>query len=298
MTRKTRYVNTPFEVDEDEDSLCSFDTYTSDRSYLVLDFEDGEVSPCATEFGYGIVHPEEQHSETESLWYDDNDADDYHSDLYDGISLFTDQLPSMTHSTHSLSGEEDTDGIQTPTSGDEESLKDGEGHAEEGVTAMKLDFDYDQAAIDELRESLTRHLPSTSTGSAYFEMMAAEALSSLDDALRDAPVDCFEELCWESQCASSPPPLDGVSKDHSSNNSRRTPKLVRFASIRNQIDVPEDALSPCEPDWDSACMEELGYKFIITSPSQDIGFSPRSTVNKTPQAGGFRRFAKHLRLSH
>jgi len=131
-------------------------------------------------------------------------------------------------------------------------------------------------------------------------MIVAEALSSLDEALRDAPVDCFEELCWESQCSSSPPPLDGVSKNHSSTDSRRTSKLVRFAPTEKQIDVPEDVLPPFEPDWDSACMEELGYKFTIVSPSQDIGFSPRSTVNKKapPTATGFKRFAKHLRLSH
>jgi len=300
MTRKTRYVNTPFEVDEDDDSTCSFDTSSSNRSYLVLDFEEGEVSPCATECGYGIFHPEEHRNEKESLWYDDNDADDSNSDLYDDISLFTERLPSMTHSTHSLSGEEDTDGIQTPTSGDEDALKDVEDDVEDGLITRKVDFDYDQAAIDELRESLTRHLPSTSTGSAYFKLMVGEALSSLDEALRDAPVDCFEELCWESHCSSSPPPLDGVSRDHPSNDSRRTSKLVRFAPTENRMDVPEDALSPFEPDWDSVCMEELGYKFTIVSPSQYIGFSPRSTVNKRDSATstGFKRFAKHLRLSH
>jgi len=297
-TRKTRYANTPFEVDEDDEPLaaCSFDTSLCERSYLILDFEEGELSPCNTEYGYGIEHPEQQHSQSESLWYDDHDADDSNSEMDEDSSLFTERLPSMTHSVHSLSGE-DTDGIQTPTSGSE--VADDETKSESEVGPSKLELGHDQAAIDELRESLTRHLPSTSNGSAYFEMMVAEALSSLDEALRDTPVDCFEELCWESYTS----PLDGVSREFSSKISRRNSKLVRFAPSKKIIDVPEDALAPMDFDWEwerSPSLEEFGYKYTIPSPSQAIGFSPRATVGKKQPStsGSFKRFAKHLRFAH
>jgi len=306
MNRKVLYENTPFEVYEDDDSdyeqtasrrssSGSFDGTPSGKSYLTLDFEDGEFSPCDTEHGYGIMHPEEQHGRNDSLWYDDQDIDDASSD---DASFFADQTPSMTNSVFSLSGE-DTEGIRTPTSGDEEIDVDRDEDA--ALEPVSSKFDYDQAAIEDLRESLTRHLPPTSNGSAYFEMMVAEALSSLDSALRDAPANCFEEMCWESH-STSPPPLDGARRA-STVGTRRDSKFVRFAPSKRVIDVPEEVTPSFEPDWGMERHHDLlefGYKYTIPSPSQDIGFSPRTSSSKKqmPTSGSFKRLAKHLRIAH
>jgi len=298
-TRKPRYANTPFEVDEYDETetgfdcarsersgitLGSMDTFASGKSYLILDFEEGELSPCDTEFGYGITHPQEvagdassqsKHtvSSSESIWYDEEDEeeDDSDSDLGvdDGSISINTSLPSMSHS----SSGEDTDGAQTP------------------ISEEKREEDEDEdAAIDELRASLKRHLPPSSSGSEYFEMLVADALSSLDQALRETPVDCFEEMCWES-CPLTP--LASQSFKNRSSLSRRTSK--QYTPANNLIDVPEEV--PATFDWEWNPNVE-GYKYTIPSPSQNIGFSPQQIIKTRERHSStrFQRLARHLRL--
>lgn len=290
---KPRYASTPFAVDEydasDEEFEKAFaspyDKYSrftlgplSDKSYLILDFEEGEFSPCDTEFGYGITHPQEQigvfvesDASSESIWYDD--PEDTNSDFDDSGSLFASQVPSLTQGS-SIS-EEDTDGFSTPV-------------LEEGGECIR---EIDEAVIEELRASLTRHLPPSSNGSDYFEALVADALSSLDQHLREDPVDCFEELCWDSQTR-SPVSLDNIN-DVSFRSSPAEPRI--FIPSWELMDVPEEV--PMQFDWEWKNNPE-SYKYTISSPSYDIGFSPRTNLKKPQHTHtSFKRFARHFKLA-
>lgn len=353
VPRRTRYANTPFEVDEvrsyrqlafdalslgqcddsDEELDCysSYDGHSehshltlgslhsvlSDQSYLILDFEDGEFSPCNTEHGYGITHPDEQlnihysvdgpqevydSESAKNTWYDDaEDEDDesYVSDYYYNSSSLSVDQPSLTLSTSNISSSgEETDELPTPTSVSD----DGKADLLDEEQERKPSVEQDRAAIAELRSTLKRHLPPSASGSAYFEMLVADALSSLDEALREAPSSCFEEMCWDAQCSS--PPVDAIDYDFSvsglcflsriqANTNFQTQSRRKSRQTVQFIDVPEEVQAPLEWEWREN--DAYNYKYSIPSPSQDIGFSPRAIVKPQPSSGSFRKLARRFR---